>query len=316
MVKVDGIKILDATLRDGGLVNNFYFTDEFVKSVYAANIAAGVDYMEFGYRADKKQFAKEKFGKWKFSSDEDIREIVGENPTNMKISIMADVGRCDYRNDIRNKSDSPVDLVRVATYIETISEAIEMIEYADAKGYETTCNLMSISRCTMEQVTEALEQLSQTPAMGVYIVDSYGALYPKEVRKLTRLYSDKLGPVGKLVGIHAHNNQQCAFANTVEAKNMGAKLLDATAYGIGRGAGNCHMEALLGYLNGKKYHVEPILDLVRYSMLPLKEQGVEWGYNTAYLITGLTNQHPRDAIGATKVGNRDFREQFRYHSYE
>ena len=316
MVKVDGIKILDATLRDGGLVNNFYFTDEFVKSVYAANIAAGVDYMEFGYRADKKQFAKEKFGKWKFSSDEDIREIVGENPTNMKISIMADVGRCDYRNDIRKKSDSPVDLVRVATYIETISEAIEMIEYADAKGYETTCNLMSISRCTMEQVTEALEQLSQTPAMGVYIVDSYGALYPKEVRKLTRLYSDKLGPVGKLVGIHAHNNQQCAFANTVEAKNMGAKLLDATAYGIGRGAGNCHMEALLGHLNGKKYHVEPILDLVRYSMLPLKEQGVEWGYNTAYLITGLTNQHPRDAIGATKVGNRDFREQFRYHSYE
>ncbi|MCI8667260.1 MAG: nucleoid-structuring protein H-NS [Dorea sp.] len=316
MVKVDGIKILDATLRDGGLVNNFYFTDEFVKSVYAANIAAGVDYMEFGYRADKKQFAKEKFGKWKFSSDEDIREIVGENPTNMKISIMADVGRCDYRNDLHKKSESPVDLVRVATYIETISEAIEMIEYADAKGYETTCNLMSISRCTMEQVTEALEQLSQTPAMGVYIVDSYGALYPKEVRKLTRLYSDKLGPVGKLVGIHAHNNQQCAFANTVEAKNMGAKLLDATAYGIGRGAGNCHMEALLGYLNGKKYHVEPILDLVRYSMLPLKEQGVEWGYNTAYLITGLTNQHPRDAIGATKVGNRDFREQFRYHSYE
>ena len=263
MVKVDGIKILDATLRDGGLVNNFYFTDEFVKSVYAANIAAGVDYMEFGYRADKKQFAKEKFGKWKFSSDEDIREIVGENPTNMKISIMADVGRCDYRNDLHKKSESPVDLVRVATYIETISEAIEMIEYADAKGYETTCNLMSISRCTMEQVTEALEQLSQTPAMGVYIVDSYGALYPKEVRKLTRLYSDKLGPVGKLVGIHAHNNQQCAFANTVEAKNMGAKLLDATAYGIGRGAGNCHMEALLGYLNGKKYHVEPILDLVR-----------------------------------------------------
>lgn len=316
MVKVDGIKILDATLRDGGLVNDFYFTDEFVKNVYAANIAAGVDYMEFGYRADKKLFDSEKFGKWKFASDEDIQAIVGENPTNMKISIMADVGRCDYRNDIHKKSESPVDLIRVATYIETISEAIDMIEYADAKGYETTCNLMSISRCTMEQVTEALEKLSQTPAMGVYIVDSYGALYPKEVRKLTRLYSDKLCPVGKLVGIHAHNNQQCAFANTVEAKNMGAKLLDATAYGIGRGAGNCHMEALLGYLNGKKYHVEPILDLVRYSMLPLKEQGVEWGYNTAYLITGLTNQHPRDAIGATKVGNKDFREQFRYHSYE
>ena len=42
------IKILDATLRDGGLVNNFYFTDEFVRDLYKANVKAGVDYMEFG----------------------------------------------------------------------------------------------------------------------------------------------------------------------------------------------------------------------------------------------------------------------------
>lgn len=316
MTNVEGIRVLDATMRDGGLCNDFYFTDEFAKNVYVANVAAGVDYMEFGYRADKKQFSPEKFGKWKFSSDEDIFGIVGNNPTNMKISIMADVGRCDYKNDIHKKSDSPVDLVRIATYIETIPEAIEMIEYAHKQGYETTCNLMAITKCSTDQLAQALDMLAESPILGAYIVDSFGALYPKQTRKLTRLFLEKMGPAGKLVGIHAHNNQQCAFANTIEAKDMGAKLLDATAYGMGRGAGNCHMEALLGYLNGKKYHVEPALDLVRYSMLPLKEQGVEWGYNTSYLITGLTNQHPRDAIGATKVGNVDFREQFRYHAYE
>ncbi len=316
MVNVDGIRVLDATIRDGGLVNDFYFSDDFVKSVYVANVAAGVDYMEFGYRADKKQFDQNKFGKWKFSSDEDIRSIVGDNPTNMKISIMADVGRCDYKNDLRHKCESPVDLVRVATYIETIPEAIEMIEYAHEMGYETTCNLMAVSKCTAEQLSEALEILAKTPILAVYIVDSYGALYPKQIRKLTRLYHDKLAPVGKFVGIHTHNNQQCAFANTIEAKDLGARFLDATTLGMGRGAGNCHLEALLGYLNGKKYHVEPILDLVRYSLLPLKDQGIEWGYNTSYLITGLTNQHPRDAIGATRVKNVDFREQYRYHSYE
>ena len=43
------IKVVDCTLRDGGLVNDFYFTDEFVKGLYRANIKAGVDYMEFGY---------------------------------------------------------------------------------------------------------------------------------------------------------------------------------------------------------------------------------------------------------------------------
>ena len=42
------IKVVDATLRDGGLVNNFGFTTEFVKDLYKTNIAAGVDYMEFG----------------------------------------------------------------------------------------------------------------------------------------------------------------------------------------------------------------------------------------------------------------------------
>ena len=316
MRSIEGVILLDATIRDGGLVNDFYFTDEFVKSVYEANVAAGVDYMEFGYRADKKQFDPSKFGKWKFASDDDIRSIVGENKTNLKISVMADVGRCDYKNDIRPRSESPVDCIRVATYIDTIPEAIEMIKDAHAKGYETTCNIMAITKCSMTQLSEALDRLAESPVMGVYIVDSYGALYPKETRKLTRLFRDKLAPVGKLTGIHAHNNQQCAFANTIESYDMGARLLDATAFGMGRGAGNCHMEGLLGYFNGKKYHIEPLLDLVRCQMMPLKEQGTIWGYNTSYLISGLTNVHPRDAIGATKVGDTDFVSQFKYHAYE
>ena len=48
----EDVRVLDATLRDGGLVNDFYFTDDFVYDLYKANLAAGVDYMEFGYRAE------------------------------------------------------------------------------------------------------------------------------------------------------------------------------------------------------------------------------------------------------------------------
>lgn len=47
------IKLLDATIRDGGLVNNFGFSDEFVKELYKTNIKSGVEYMEFGYKASK-----------------------------------------------------------------------------------------------------------------------------------------------------------------------------------------------------------------------------------------------------------------------
>ena len=56
------IKVIDCTLRDGGLVNNFEFTDEFVKDLYEANVAAGVDYMEFGYKADKDIFDEKESG--------------------------------------------------------------------------------------------------------------------------------------------------------------------------------------------------------------------------------------------------------------
>ena len=94
------IKVVDATLRDGGLVNNFGFTDEFARDLYQANVDAGVDYMEFGYRASKKMFSPSEFGKWKFCDEADLRAIVGDNPTNLKIAIMADAGRCDYKTDI------------------------------------------------------------------------------------------------------------------------------------------------------------------------------------------------------------------------
>ncbi len=130
------IKVMDCTLRDGGLVNDFFFTDEFVKDLYEANLKSGVDYMEFGYRASKEMFDVKKFGKWKFCDDKDIRAVVGDNKTDMKISVMADVGRCDFKKDILNKKDSPVDLIRVATYINTIPAAIEMIEDCTKKGYE------------------------------------------------------------------------------------------------------------------------------------------------------------------------------------
>ncbi len=315
-MNIEGLRILDATIRDGGLVNDFFFTDAFVKKVYQTNVMAGLDYMEFGYRADKKMFDPNKFGKWKFASDEDIYSVVGENPTNLKLSVMADVGRCDYRKDIHKKSESPVDLVRVATYIDTIPDSVKMIEYAANQGYETTCNIMAISKCSLKQLSDALDILVQTPVMGVYIVDSYGALYPKEIRKLTRLFHEKLAPYDKMTGIHAHNNQQCAFANTIESKGAGARLLDVTLFGMGRGAGNCHSEALMGYFNGAKYHVEPVLEIVESEMLAMKAQEPTWGYNTSYLITGLTNSHPRDAIAATKKGDTHYVEQFRFHSYQ
>jgi len=84
------LKVLDCTLRDGGLMNDHTFDDDIVRAIYQANVDAGVDYMEMGYKADKKIFAPTDFGPWKFCDEEDVRHIVGENDTGLKLSVMAD----------------------------------------------------------------------------------------------------------------------------------------------------------------------------------------------------------------------------------
>ncbi len=305
------VRVVDATLRDGGLVNDFYFTDEFVKALYLTNLRAGVDYMEFGYKGSREIFEESKFGKWKFCKDEDIRAIVGENATDLKIAVMADVGRSDYKTDIIDRADSPIDMIRVATYLNTIPAAVDMIEDADRKGYEVSCNIMAISNVREGDLAVALDILGQTPVKVLYIVDSYGAMYPEQIARLADTYLNAAAKYGKKVGIHAHNNQQLAFANTIEAVGDGVDWLDATYASMGRGAGNCAMELLLGFLRNPKYNVYPAIRFIDSHMNRLKEEGVVWGYDLQYLMTGLLNQHPRSAIQFTKEKRKDYAEFYR-----
>lgn len=306
------IKVLDATIRDGGLVNNFYFSDEFIKDLYKTNLKAGIDYMEFGYRADKELFDVNKFGKWKFCNEDDIREIVGDNDTDLKLSIMADVGRCNYKNDIIDRSNSAIDMIRVATYVNTMPTAIEMIEDANRKGYETTCNIMAISNAKEADIDIALEMLGKSCVDGIYIVDSYGSIYPEEMRRIADKYLEVGEKYNKQIGIHAHNNQQLAFANTIESVARGVNLLDATMMSMGRGAGNCAMELLLGFLKNPKYSIFPVLRFLEKHMEKLKEDGVVWGYDIPYLLTGKLNQHPSAAIDFTKEQRKDFEEFYKF----
>lgn len=300
------IRVVDATIRDGGLCNNFRFDDKFIKDLYQANVKAGVDYMEFGYKASKEIFNEDDFGKWKFCNDSDIRKIVGDNKTGLKIAVMADVGRTDFQKDIIPKKDSPIDLVRIATYINTIPAAVEMIENCAKKGYETTINIMAVSKANTDDIKTALDILGQSPVNAFYIVDSYGALYPEQSRKLANLYCEYADKYGKSVGIHAHNNQQLAFANTIEAMTQGVSYLDATVDGMGRGAGNCALELLLGFLKNPKYKVAPILKTIEEHTEKLKAEGVKWGYDIPYMLTGQLNTHPRPAISYVKEDRKDY----------
>ncbi len=305
------VKVVDATIRDGGLCNNFEFTDEFVTELYKTNVKSGVDYMEFGYRASKNLFDVNKFGKWKFCDEADIRSIVGENISDMKIAVMADVGRCDFKEDFVPKSESVIDMVRVACYIHQIPAALEMIEYFHNLGYETTCNIMAISQASSEQIEEALAMIGQSSVDVIYLVDSYGSLYPETAGALAEKYLEIGEKYGKAIGFHAHNNQNLAFANTIETLSYGVSYLDATAAGMGRGAGNCAMELLLGFLKNPKYNLYSLLTFLENYMIPLKESGVKWGYEVQYMLTGQLNRHPREAMAFTAENRTDYCEFYK-----
>jgi 4-hydroxy 2-oxovalerate aldolase len=300
------IKVLDCTIRDGGLINNHYFSDEFVREAYRALSKSGIDYMEMGYRSSKELCPTKEFGAWKYCDDEKIREIIDGIESNMKISIMVDAHRVREQS-FAPADQSPVDMIRVATYVKDIDKAIDLAKRTKDLGYETCVNIMAISRESEFAMIEALDQLAKTNVDCVYVVDSYGALYCEQIEYLVKLY--KAHVPGKEVGIHAHNNQQLAFSNTIEGIIHNANYLDASLFGIGRGPGNCCLELLLGFLKNPKFNLSPILKFIQDYMLPLREQ-IEWGYIIPYMLTGILNEHPRAAIAYRETPNKDKYAEF------
>ncbi len=303
------VKVFDCTIRDGGLVNNFQFDDEFVKGVYDTCVKAGIDYMEIGKNNSPTIQSVDDFGKWNFCFEEDIRKIVGKNKTGLKIAVMSDIGRT-VKEELKPKKDSVVDMIRIAAYIHQIPAAIELIEDAHKKGYETTINIMAISKAMNDELDEVLKELSKTSVDIIYLVDSFGSFYPEQIKKLAIKYSKIAKDSNKSIGIHAHNNMQLAYANTIEAMMYGASLLDVTVSGLGRGAGNCPMELLVGFLKNPKYKLMPILKFIEQYMVPL-EKKLDWGYSVPYMLTGQLNEHPRTAMKARDEGDNNFVEQYR-----
>jgi 4-hydroxy 2-oxovalerate aldolase len=308
------IKVVDCTIRDGGLMNNWHFSDDFVKSVYNACVNGGIDYMEIGYKSSENSFSRKDNGPWKFCDEKDVRRIVGENKTKTKLSVMVDIGRVDLDN-ILPKSKSVIDMIRVATYVHQMDKAILMAEHCMEKGYETTINLMAISKVNEHDLDEALLDVAKSRVPIFYLVDSFGSMYCETTEYLFKKYQDALPD--KEIGIHAHNNMQLAMSNTITALIGGATYLDATLLGMGRGAGNCPVEILIAFLKNPKYRLLPLLKAIQEQVLPWNKK-IDWGYHVPYLITGALNEHPRSAMAWMDSDRKDDFVSFmkEMHDYE
>ncbi|OGS21491.1 MAG: nucleoid-structuring protein H-NS [Elusimicrobia bacterium RIFOXYA2_FULL_39_19] len=297
------IKVVDCTIRDGGLMNNSKFSMEAVRKVYKAVCDAGVDIVELGYRNSKKMFSVNEYGLWRFCDEESLRKATeGIDSKGTKLAVMQDSHKA-FAEDLLPKKESVVDIVRVATYVKDIDKAIKLVNNANKLGYETTINIMSVSKALDRELDEALDQIEkETKIMACYIVDSYGALYSEDMD----FYVDKFKKhlKNKEIGVHCHNQQQLGFANTIAGIIRGANYLDATLYGLGRAAGNCPLELLIGFLKNPKFDIRPLLDVISDTILPM-EKDIRWGYSIPYMVGGILNRHPEAAMTLMNMDDKN-----------
>jgi hypothetical protein len=139
--------------------------------------------------------------------------------------------------------------------------------------------LIKILRCLKESVDV------------FYFADSFGNMNENNTRIVSRIIKNHWN---KEFGIHAHDNSGFALANTIEALNNGAKFLDCTMLGMGRGAGNVATETLITELNArgiKKYLAQPIYSLATGFFQKYKKR-YNWGSSIYYHLAAIKNIHP------------------------
>jgi 4-hydroxy 2-oxovalerate aldolase len=293
-------KILDCTIRDGGLVNNWDFSVEFVQDLYNGLSEAGVEYMEIGYKNSPKLLKATEPNPWRFLDDNFLKEIIPVKKFT-KLSALVDIGRVDP-NDILPREQSVLDMIRVACYIREVDKGLELVQMFHDLGYETSLNIMALSSVPEQQLIKAFELVKESPVDVVYIVDSFGSLDPVDIEHQVKKFKALIP--NKQLGIHTHNNMQLAFANTLTAMRNGVTYLDSSVYGMGRAAGNCNTELLVSYIQKSSYEIKPVLEVIEKHMLEMREKW-EWGYIIPYMISGVLNEHPRVAMAYRDSADRD-----------
>ena len=285
----DQVSVLDCTIRDGGYITEWQFDTSMVRECYRALSKAGVDYVELGYRDSASASGSNPSGMWR-RVDETLLAEVTDGIDGAAIAVMVDYGKTRV-DDFPTQSKSRVHLVRMAVHKTQVHEALRWLEALQAKGYRVALNVMGYPNYTPQEQHDLAAALRQSSIDMVYVVDSYGSLFPHQVRALVEPLTE-LGHI--TVGFHPHNNLQMAVANTLEALHAGARIVDGSLYGLGRGAGNLPTEILIMALErfgGHKYNAVPLFNCIDAHLLPLRSS-YSWGYQLPYLLSGMSQVHP------------------------
>lgn len=285
------LKLLDCTLRDGGYVNNWNFSDSDILYILNKLIKSKVDIIEIGYFDP---FNGEEFNSTKFKSLTNLKQRFNLiEDQNVVVMI-----NCDF-NIIERLPDQNKTLIkgiRLAFHRGQIKEIQSLAANILSKGYEVYLNPMVTSFYSEKEINELINISNQINPVAIYIVDSFGSIDFEQIKFIKQKFIDALD--NKIsIGFHPHNNLQLAFSNSINficLESSNDQIIDCSVLGMGRGAGNLNTELIVQELNkrfDKNYEFKFIVDIIE-TKIKFYNQKYQWGYNLSYLFSGINNCHP------------------------
>jgi 3-deoxy-D-manno-octulosonate cytidylyltransferase len=287
------IQLLDCTLRDGGYVNDWQFSDKESVEIVCALEKANIDVIECGYLNDQKG---KQNNSTQFPDTQIINGRLGVCDDHHAVLVaMINIGDYDIAQ-LLPKKETLLDGIRLAFHKEDLSQALESASYIKQLGYRLYFQPMVTKRYGRIEFLEMIEQVNMLEPHAFYIVDSFGSMMPDDFACYFTLADSHLKETIQL-GYHAHNNMQLAFSNAVHMiENRGARdiVIDASIYGVGRGAGNLNTELIAAYLNQhseRKYTILPLLEMID-DFFEAMMQKSPWGFTPAQFLSAAMECHP------------------------
>ena len=291
------IQILDCTLRDGGYINGWKFGSENIDYIISRLDDANIDIIEIGFYTDMKH----ENGDALYSDEQEIRRTC-RNPQNSQYAAMIALGEKEISPEkLPDSSESLVDIIRV-TFHKNNDEIDKAIRYANvlmSKNYKVCMQPVGLNDYDDVQLLELIKKVNELSPFAFYIVDTLGVMNKQDILKYLFLIDSNLNDDIK-IGLHSHNNMQMSFSHAQEIINFDSKhdfIIDASLYGMGRGAGNLCTELLTQYINENveaRYNLIPVLEAIDEYILPLYSR-MSWGYSVPYYLAAANKCHPNYA---------------------
>jgi len=312
------VKLLDCTLRDGGYINNWNFGHSNIQSMIRNQEKTNAEILELGFLKSEPYLQDRTV----FNRQEQILPLIPEKKPGIEYAAMVEVVNPLPLAELSERRQDGIDIIRVIVWktkhtatgevVDALEEGFQYCKGIAERGYKLCIQPARVDLYSDEEFIQMLRRFSALHPTAIYVVDSWGTLNAEELMHYMHL-ADANMPASISLGYHGHNNMMQAFGVTQAMLREGFTrqlIVDASVYGIGRGAGNLNTEVIAKYLNdhyGKHYELAPMLEIYDRQIKDIYAQEA-WGYSIPHFITALYHSNPdygRYFYGKLKLSSRD-----------